>query len=201
MSVRASAKPLPSAVRTPATTLPVAGSMMSPTALTATSAATTRPSGSVIDADPMPAFIDRPGPRHLADGRARSRADVALGHRPVGGAPAPPRSRTRRSGGPWLAAEAEVEQDRRGHDRHLRDAGVVAEARAPRDTARRPCAASRPKALPPESTMALTFCTWLTGSSRSVSRVPGAPPRTSTLATAPVSVRMTVQPVGRSVSV
>src|SRR6185295_13749769 len=50
-------------------------------------------------------------------------------------------------------------------------------------------------------TIALTFCTWFTGLRRSVSRVPGAPPRTSTLATAPASVRITVQPVGRSVRV
>src|SRR6266545_94897 len=64
-----------------------------------------------------------------------------------------------------------------------------------------PLAASRPKALPPDRTIAFTFCTWLTGLSRSVSRVPGAPPRTSTLATAPVSVRITVHPVGRSVRV
>src|SRR3954471_4835700 len=49
--------------------------------------------------------------------------------------------------------------------------------------------------------MAWTFWTRLTGLRRSVSRVPGAPPRTSTLATAPASVRMTVHPVGRSVSV
>src|SRR6185503_10089443 len=64
-----------------------------------------------------------------------------------------------------------------------------------------PLAASSPKALPPARTIALTFCTWFTGLRRSVSRVPGAPPRTSTLATAPASVRITVQPVGRSVRV
>src|SRR5713226_8428666 len=39
------------------------------------------------------------------------------------------------------------------------------------------------------------------GLSRSVSRVPGAAPRTSTPATAPSSVRITVQPVGLRVSV
>ena len=55
-------KPRPSGVRTPATTCPVAGSITSPTALTATSAATIRPSGSVIDAVPMPPFIARAGP-------------------------------------------------------------------------------------------------------------------------------------------
>jgi hypothetical protein len=39
--------------------------MMSPTALTATMAATTRPLGRAIEALPMPAFIDRPGPPNL----------------------------------------------------------------------------------------------------------------------------------------
>ena len=36
-----------------------------------------------------------------------------------------------------------------------------------------PVAVSRPNAEPPESTIAWTCCTVLTGSSRSVSRVPG----------------------------
>ena len=59
ISRRASASRLPSSVRTPATTAPVAGSMMSPTAFTATSAATTRPFGNAIAAVPTPAFIAR----------------------------------------------------------------------------------------------------------------------------------------------
>ncbi len=52
---------MPSAVRTPAITLLVAGSMTSPTAFTATSAEMTSPSGSTSDADPIPAFIGRRG--------------------------------------------------------------------------------------------------------------------------------------------
>ena len=55
-SLRTSASDLPSSVRTPATTCPVCGSMMSPTALTATIAATTRPFGSVIAAEPSAAL-------------------------------------------------------------------------------------------------------------------------------------------------
>src|SRR3990170_6153454 len=47
---------------------------------------------------------------------------------------------------------------------------------------------------------ACTVCTRLTGSSRSVSRVPGAPPRTSTPPTAPLRHRITVQPVRASAS-
>ena len=40
-----------------------------------------------------------------------------------------------------------------------------------------PVAASSPNALPPARTMAFTLSTMLEGSSRSVSRVPGDPPR------------------------
>ena len=43
-----------------------------------------------------------------------------------------------------------------------------------------PLAASSPKALPPANTIACTCSTRLDGSSRSVSRVPGADPRTAT---------------------
>src|SRR5438094_747516 len=60
-SLRASAKVL-SGLRTPATTFPVAGSMTSPTAFTATMAPTTRPLGSEMDAVPIPDFVARPPP-------------------------------------------------------------------------------------------------------------------------------------------
>src|SRR5262249_28506501 len=62
-------------------------------------------------------------------------------------------------------------------------------------------AASNPKALPPARTMACTDCATFTTFRRSVSRVPGAAPRTSTPATAPLSITTDVHPVGRSVSV
>ena len=73
----------------------------------------------------------------------------------------------------------------------------------PRSSSQRtaPVAASSPHALPPASMMACTLSTRLEGWSKSVSRVPGAAPRTSTPATAPSRVMMTVQPVGRRVSV
>src|SRR5438874_3111416 len=61
-----------------------------------------------------------------------------------------------------------------------------------------PPAASSPKALPPVRTMAWTSSTMCNGCSRSVSRVAGAPPRTSTPPTAGVSQRITVQPVPAS---
>src|SRR5207302_7302157 len=61
-----------------------------------------------------------------------------------------------------------------------------------------PPAASSPKALPPVRTMAWTSSTMCNGCSRSVSRVAGAPPRTSTPPIAVVSQSMTVQPVPAS---
>ena len=64
-----------------------------------------------------------------------------------------------------------------------------------------PIAASSPYALPPDSVIALTICTLFTGLSTSVSRVPGAPPRTSTPPVVSSFTMMAVQPVGRSVSV
>ena len=51
-----------------------------------------------------------------------------------------------------------------------------------------------PNADPPDKTSALIASTVLCGSRRSVSRVPGAPPRTWTAAVAGISQRMTVQP-------
>jgi hypothetical protein len=73
----------------------------------------------------------------------------------------------------------------------------------PRSSSQRmaPSAAARPQALPPASITACTCCTRLPGASRSVSRVPGAAPRTSTPPTAPSRAMITVQPVGRRVSV
>ena len=65
ISVRTSARLLPSAVRTPAMTRPVDGSITSPTAFTTTRAATTRPSGVTIDAVPRPPRIARDAPASL----------------------------------------------------------------------------------------------------------------------------------------
>ena len=51
---------------------------------------------------------------------------------------------------------------------------------------------------PPDNTTALTLSTMFSDRSRSVSRVPGAPPRCDTPPTAPApSTITTVQPVGR----
>src|SRR5215212_2090682 len=58
-----------------------------------------------------------------------------------------------------------------------------------------PSAVAKPYALPPESMIALTTPTERSGSSSAVSRVPGAPPRTSTPPTVFGGQRIAVQPV------
>jgi hypothetical protein len=58
-----------------------------------------------------------------------------------------------------------------------------------------PPAASRPNAEPPLSTTAWTTSIRPAGSSASVSRVPGAPPRMSTAHTAAASGRTTLTPL------
>ena len=72
-SLRTSASDLPSAVRTPATTWPVDGSMMSPTALTATMAATTRPFGQRDRRRAEAAFHRSPGRPSCRPWRRRRR--------------------------------------------------------------------------------------------------------------------------------
>ena len=64
-----------------------------------------------------------------------------------------------------------------------------------------PDAASNPKALPPLNDTAKSWSTRRAGWSRSVSRVPGEPPRTSTPPTAPLRHITTVQPVALARSV
>ena len=60
-----------------------------------------------------------------------------------------------------------------------------------------PFAAASPYALPPVSTTAWTRSIVVVGWSRSVSRVPGPPPRTSTPPTAPPRATTTVVPVSQ----
>ena len=70
-------------------------------------------------------------------------------------------------------ADAEIEQDRRGHDRHARDADVEADSTffEPADDARSGVEAERAAAGEHDR---VHFFTELIGDSRSVSRVPGA---------------------------
>src|SRR5947209_3746971 len=61
-----------------------------------------------------------------------------------------------------------------------------------------PSAAANPNALPPARTIAFAWSTSVPGRQRSISRVAGADPRTSTPTTAPASQRTTVTPVSAS---
>ncbi len=61
-----------------------------------------------------------------------------------------------------------------------------------------PVEAASPKALPPASTTACTASIMFSGRNRSVSRVAGPPPRTSTPHTAPSGATTTVHPVAAS---
>ena len=94
-------------------------------------------------------------------------------------------------------ANTQVKQDRSRYHGHLAAPVSRTQSLALRDSARSP-----PTLYPtrtryrPRAPTACTYSTLFTGFSRSVSRVPGADPRTSTPPTAPRSVRMTVQPVG-----
>jgi hypothetical protein len=64
-----------------------------------------------------------------------------------------------------------------------------------------PPADARPNALPPAKTSPWISETRLPGVKTPVSRVPGAPPRTSTAAVVPAGGKMTVQPVRPTESV
>ena len=93
-----------------------------------------------------------------------------------------------------VAAIEQVEQDRAP----ARSAPRASRIRKPRPCSRSqactPEAASSPKAEPPDSTMASMPSTVCAGSSKAVSRVPGPPPRTSTLATTAASNTIAVTP-------
>ena len=194
-SARASAN-VPSGLRTPAITLPVSGSIMSPAALTATIAATTRPLGMRSAALPRPPFIDVPGPPILPTVAPAPAPTVPIDTGAVGRRFAPPCSRSRRRDGSWRCCRS---ADRTG-SRPARSAPWRCRTSQPMWCSSShfdvPVAASRPNALPPDRTIALTLSTMLSGLSRSVSRVPGAPPRCETPPGTPSpSTRMTVQPV------
>ena len=171
-------------------------SSTSPTALTTATAATTPPLGRPTLATPSPPFVQRPGrasrrcirspPRHC---RARESPS-----RPRTRRIPPPQSASRR------AAQSEVIDDCACHDRH-RPGGHRMSAPPSASQRTTPSAAARPNALPPVRRIAFAPAPALAGERASVSRVPGAPPRTSQDATLPSGSRTAVQPVQASWSV
>ena len=188
----------PSSARAPATTRPEAGSTTSPMALTATSAPTVM-APTFSDALPMPPFIARPMPNSLP-----TQAPAPAPTLPWAGWAVLAASHAAKP-----AAASGRMRASPTHRSNSTAAGTMGTRAGPTCTpwpcssSQRitPVAASRPKALPPVSRMACTCSSVASGCSRSVSRVPGAAPRTSTPATAPCGHSSTVQPVGRRVSV
>ena len=173
---------------------------MSPTALTATIAATMRPFGRAIEALPMPAFIDRPGPPSLptvAPAPAPTDPSVTAALVAAAAALYPQSAVGRIFGLPPTPRSKRIAAGTIG----TRDGPAGQPMLCSSSHRTVPVAASRPNALPPDKTIAFTLSTMLSGLSRSISRVPGAPPRCETPPTASPSTTMTVHPVGRSVSV
>ena len=137
----------------------------------------------------------------LADRRPRCRADRALGEPAARGKAGTVACRGARPG-------ADAEPTPRSKRTAAGTIGTLAAPAAkpiPRSSRYRttPSAAASPKALPPVRRTACTTCTRFSGRSRSVSRVPGAEPRTWISADcAEPGQRTTVRPVAptRSVS-
>ena len=144
-------------------------------------------------ATPRPPATAPSRPRHLPDGRARARADAARVAAARRARPRPPRrSRRRRPGGGPLDVD-EIEDARGRHDRHRAARGresVAAFGEVPHHAVGR----REPERTPPENTTASTRVTVRAGSSRSISRVAGAPPRTSPEPTVPAGNNNTVTP-------
>ena len=171
---------------------PVSGSTQEPTALTTISAATVVPSGRTADADPTPplrppARAPVPAPTHPCwTGPSLATTSASLPMAASGRLPNdPPRPRSK------ITAAGTIGTTSPGPP-----TGNPTPAEANRTIT--PSAAASPNADPPDRTTAWTRSTMLRGSSRSVSRVPGPPPRTSTPPTAPPSgASTTVVPVSQ----
>ena len=188
----------PSGLRAPASRAPLWGSTTSPTALQAISAPTVTPR-TVSEAVPMPPFMARSMPKTLP-----TQAPMPAPTLPSAG---------RAALAAWQAAWPASAPGRMRLSPTARSNSTAAGTMGTRPTPTSspipcsssqrmaPLAASRPQALPPDSMTACTCCTRLEGCSRSVSRVPGAAPRTSQPPTAPPRASTTVQPVGRRASV
>ena len=188
-----SAKPTPSGSRAPATMVPRDGSTTSPSAFTAARAPTTKPSGSLTAAEPRPPRMARWGPNIFpTDAPAPAPTfPTATGSEEADSAARNPDSAFGRTAGSPTPKSNRIA------------AGTIGTTASPTGNPTpspskkriTPSAAAKPYALPPDSTTACTLATLASGLSRSVSRVPGPPPRTSTPAIAPPLVNTAVQPV------
>ncbi len=173
---------------------PVSGFTTEPRELTAIIAATVIPVSMTRLAVPTPPLsiphtAPVPAPKHPMGTGPSCAASQACHPQsyPMGGIKSLPRPRSKRTaagtiGATWVSS--------RGYPIPLFDSHRTT-----------PSAAARPYTDPPDKTIAWTLSTRFSGSSKSVSRVPGAAPRTSTPATAPSAQIITVTPLAASLSV
>ncbi len=180
--------------RTPAIVRPSRPTTL-PSALVTASAATIVPSSSRTAALPTPPFEARSGPASFPTVAPVPAPTLpsTIGPAAIASSQAARPDAGVGSGGG--RADEEIEEDRRRHDRDAprpasrrpRPARRATASRRPLRPGRRPSRRARQ--------MACTRSTSAVVRSRSVSRVPGADPRTSTPATAPSRASTTVQPV------
>ena len=189
----------PAPSRVPAIWRP-SGPITWPSALTATSATQTR-SPQRLPAMPKPVFI-APSPPSIFP----TLAPVPAPTLPSASAwPAPSRSAASAAARPIALSGCALSPTSRSNRHAPVTIGTCAPASSnpmPRSDSASitPQDASRPKALPPDRMTACTSCTMFSGLRRSVSRVAGPPPRTSTPHTAPSGATITVQPVPAAAS-
>ena len=192
---------VPSSERSPERGFPVSGSHMLPTALTALRAPT-RSSPADSTSSPRPLFMERSGPSSLptvqphpaptlprASGSSFSSKAAATAWAPSsmpGRTVAEPQARSKRQAEETIGTMPTPTS----RPTPLRSSSSAA-----------PEAAARPYAEPPESMTQWRTFTVSSGLRRSVSRVAGAPPRTSTAPVAPFGQTMAVHPVPASASV
>ena len=173
---------------------PVAGLITRPSELTATRAAVVIPESSIRLAVPSPPLIlpdhaPVPAPTlPISTGLLAAAWQAFSPHSALmGGMKSDPRSRSYRTAAGTIGATYPL------------SSGKPKPFLASQRTT--PSAAAKPNTEPPESTTACACCTKFAGASKSVSRVPGADPRTSTPVTAPSEQIATVKPLAATVSV
>src|SRR5829696_5198686 len=192
---------VPSSSRGPASTFLVRGSLTSPKAFTAARAPTTRPSARWAEALPSPPFIAPSIPRTFPTVAPVPAPTLPWAKSPLvadEAASYPIAASGRTEGSPTTTSKRTAAETR----------GMRATPMSrptPFSSRKRttPSTAASPKALPPVRSRACVGRTAPTGPRRSVSRVPGEEPRTSTPPTAPSwpSKRTAVQPVAASLCV
>src|SRR5215218_1777027 len=192
---------VPSSRRGPASISRVMGSLISPKAFTAARAATTRPPSSRAEALPTPPFIARSRPSTFPTVAPAPAPTLPWAKSPLVAEEAAlwPISASGRTVGSPMTTSKRTAAETRGMRATPTSRPMPFSSRK-RTT---PSAAASPNALPPVRRRACVPRKAPMGPRRSVSRVPGEEPRTSTPTMAPsgFSKRTAVQPVVPSLSV